>query len=268
MTLPRSFRRQGIVLESKPVGEADLLVTLLSSETGKVWAVARGARKPTSKLVGHLEPLTLVEVSFTRGPDLHYVSQAQALDSFLPLKAKLGGVARGLYLAELASWYGMADVPTPTLYALLLESLRLLPCCKSPDVLLRCFELQLLRAAGFMPELYRCVDCGQELRPMGHQFSPESGGVLCDRCRPVGVLVRPLSLEGLKVLRFLANTTLAEADRLRLEGPLADEVSRLLSMLLSYWPAHEMRSRSFMDQLQASSGTAPRASRVSAGSEA
>ncbi len=257
MAAPRTFRRQGIVLESKPLGDAHLMVTLLTSDEGKLRAVARGARKTTSKLVGHLEPLTRVEMSLSKGREFNYVSQVQVLESFLSLKTELGGVTRGLYLAELASWYAVEEAPGTSIYNLLLDGLRVLPESKNPDVVLRCYEIQLLRVSGFMPELYSCVECSEELLPRSHQFSPEAGGVLCDQCRPAGIVVRPLSLDGLKVLRFLANTAMGEADRLNLEGGLADEVSRLLSVLLSYWPDHEIRSRRFMDHVQASRGLAP-----------
>ena len=250
MAAPKSFRSQGIVLESKPLGEADLMVTLLTSDEGKLRAVARGARKTTSKLVGHLEPLNRVDISVARGKEFQYVSQAQVLDNFLPLKTGLGGVTRGLYMAELASWYAVEEAPGSRIHDLLLDGLRFLPECKSPDIVLRCFEMQLLKVSGFMPELYCCVDCGGELSPKGHQFSPALGGTLCDRCRPSGVAVRPMSLDALKVLRFLAKTTMPEADRLRLESELAEEVSRLLSLLLSYWPDHEIRSRRFMDHVR------------------
>ena len=251
MAAPRTFRHQGIVLESKPLGEANLMITLLTSEEGKLRAVARGARKTTSKLVGHLEPLTCVEMSLNRGSEFHYVSQVQVLDTFLPLKIGLGGVTRGLYLAELASWYAVEEAPGASIYNLLLDGLRVLPESNNPDIVLRAFEMQLLKVSGFMPELYSCVECSEELLPRNHQFSPEAGGVLCNQCRPAGVVVRPLSLDALKVLRFLSNTALGDSDRLRLEGELADEVSKLLQVLLSYWPDHEIRSRRFMDHVRA-----------------
>ena len=251
MTAPKSFRREGIVLEAKPLGEANLMVTLLTSEEGKLRAVARGARKTSSKLVGHLEPLTRVEMSLNRGSEFHYVGQAQVLEGFLQLKTGLGGVARGLYLAELASWYAVEEAPGASIYNLLLNGLRVLPDCGNAEVVLRCFEMQLLKVSGFMPELYNCVGCGEELLPGGHRFSPELGGTLCGECRPSDVVVRPLSLDALKVLRFLATATLPDADRLRLGEELAEEVTRLLSVLLSYWPDHEIRSRHFMDQVQA-----------------
>ena len=252
MSAPRNFRRQGIVLESKPLGEANLMVTLLTSDDGKLRAVARGARKTTSKLVGHLEPLTSVEMSLNRGADFHYVSQVQVLDGFLPLKAGLGGVTRGLYLAELASWYAVEEAPGTSIHNLLLDALRVLPQCNNPDVVLRCFEMQLLKVSGFMPELHACVECAEELLPRNHQFSPEAGGVLCRQCRPSNVVIRPLSLDALKVLRFLASATLSDSDRLKLDASLADEISKLLSLLLSYWPDHEIRSRRFMDHVQVS----------------
>ena len=250
MALPRQFRRQGLVLHSKPLGEADLMVTVLTSDEGKVRAVARGARKTTSKLVGHLEPLTQVEVLLSKGNEFSYVSQAQVLENFGFLKTDLGGVTRGLYLAELASWYAVEEAPGASIYNLLLEALRLLPDCRNPDAVLRCFEIQLLKVSGFMPELYDCVECGEELPPRAHQFSPEAGGVVCNQCRPANVVLRPLSVDALKVLRFLSNATLAESDRLKLEDAVADEVSKLLSVLLSYWPDHEIRSRRFMEHVQ------------------
>ena len=191
MAVPRTFRRQGIVLEAKSLGEANLMVTVLTSEDGKLKAVARGARKTTSKLVGHLEPLTRIEMSLNRGAEFHYVSQVQVLDSFLSLKAGLGGVTRGLYLAELASWYAVEEAPGTSIYNLLLDGLRVLTDCDNPDLVLRCFEMQLLKVSGFMPELYSCVDCAEELLPRNHQFSPEAGGVLCNQCRPANLVVRP-----------------------------------------------------------------------------
>ena len=246
------------MLESKSLGEANLMVTVLTSEDGKLRAVARGARKTTSKLVGHLEPLTRVEMLLNRGAGFHYVSQVQVLDSFLPLKAGLGGLTRGLYLAELASWYAVEEAPGTSIYNLLLDGLRVLPDCDNPEVVLRCFEMQLLKVSGFMPELYSCVDCAEELLPRNHQFSPEAGGVLCNQCRPTNVVVRPLSLDALKVLRFLSNTNLSDSDRLRLDGSLSEEVNRLLSLLLSYWPDNEIRSRRFMDHVQVSALTGGR----------
>ena len=50
----RQYRTQGLVLRNVPIGEADLLVTVFSRETGKLKVVAKGARRSNSRMVGHL----------------------------------------------------------------------------------------------------------------------------------------------------------------------------------------------------------------------
>ena len=61
----RTYRAEALVLRSAPLGEADLLVTLFTREAGKVRAVAKGARRSTAKLVGHLEPLTVTSLALS-----------------------------------------------------------------------------------------------------------------------------------------------------------------------------------------------------------
>ena len=75
MVRPRSYRTEALVLKSTPMGEAGLIVTLYARYTGKLRAVVRGVRKPTSKMVGHLEPFNRVELALASprlGGDGHY----------------------------------------------------------------------------------------------------------------------------------------------------------------------------------------------------
>ena len=67
MAPPRTYRCEAIILGYTPLGEADLLVTMYTWDQGKVKAVGKGARRSTSKLVGHLEPLTMVRMSMAHG---------------------------------------------------------------------------------------------------------------------------------------------------------------------------------------------------------
>ena len=228
------------------------MVILYSRTLGKLRAIGRGARKPTSKMVGHLEPLNRVELALARSRigSIDTVTQAQVVEAFPILKSSLEGVSRGLYLAELVDGFGTEGSANPELYSLLLEVLRFLNDQPETDSTLRYFELQLLRCSGFMPELYRCVECGVELSPDGHMFSPEVGGTLCSRCTPTGVRVMRLSVQALKVLRYLGTTSLGELHRLRVQGSLALELKNLLAVTLRYWLDKEVRSRRFMEQLE------------------
>ncbi len=54
----RSFRASAVVLRHADWGEADQMLTLYTREQGMVRAVAKGARKMTSRKAGHLQPFT------------------------------------------------------------------------------------------------------------------------------------------------------------------------------------------------------------------
>lgn len=51
---------EALVLDKEPVGEADLRVVLYTKDLGKITAKAVSARKITSKLAAHLEPLNFI----------------------------------------------------------------------------------------------------------------------------------------------------------------------------------------------------------------
>ena len=256
MAQPRTYRCEALVLKSSPLGEGGLLVTLYSRNSGKLRAVVRGARKPTSKMVGHLEPLNRAELSLARSRPggIDTITQAQVLEGFGPLKASLEGVSRGIYLAELIDGYGVEGSANPELYSVLLDTLRTLNDSPDADLALRYFELHLLKCSGFMPELYRCVECSETLAPEEHLYSPEAGGTLCTRCTPAGVRIMMLSMQALKVLRYLERTSLPEVSTLRTGGALDGDLKELLSATVTYWLDSEIRSKRFMEHLERSPG--------------
>ncbi len=252
MALPRSYQTEALVLKSLPVGEAGLIVTLYSNEHGKLRAAVRGVRKPTSKMVGHLEPLTRVQLALIRGKpgSLDTVTQAQTLESFSALKSSLEGISKGVYLTELVDGFGVEGSVSYELYSLVHDTLRFLNDQPEMDTVLRYFELKVLNCSGFMPELYHCVECRDELVPEKHLFSPELGGTLCHECTPTGGRLMRLSLQALKVLRFFDRSSLSDLPSLRIQDGLGKELENLLSTTLKYWLDKEIQSKSFIEHLE------------------
>jgi len=249
MAPPRTYRCEAITLSYTPLGEADLLVTMYTRDQGKVRAVGKGARRSTSKLVGHLEPLTVVRMSMARGRSMDIISQAEVLQSFAALKEDLTGITKGLYLAELVDGFGAEASANPGLFQLIIDTLRAVEADPTSDMPLRFFEFHLLQVSGLMPELYHCVECRQELEPHAHRFSPNVGGTLCLDCNPDDAHLRPLSLRALKVLRLLDRSSIAEACKLPIDDSLAEELKSLLSTTVAYWLGKEIRSNSFLERL-------------------
>ena len=153
MAPPRTYRCDAIILGYTPLGEADLLVTMFTRDQGKVRAVAKGARRSTSRLVGHLEPLTVVKMSMAHGRSMDIISQAEVVQGFSELKEDLTAIAKGQYLAELVDGFGAEDSPNPSLYQLMVDTLRAVEGDPASDLPLRFFEFHLLLVSGLMPEL-------------------------------------------------------------------------------------------------------------------
>ena len=249
MSSSRWYRCEALILKNFPMGEADLMVTAYTREMGKIRAVARGARRSNSKLVGHLEPLTQVRLSLAKGRSLDYVTQAQVIGNFNPLKDDLNGISKGFYLAELVDGFGSEASPNLSLYHLAVETLESIADDPKADLPLRFFELRLLQVSGLMPELYQCVECRQSLAPGSHRFSPNLGGTLCLECHPATSHVMPLSLRALKVLRLLNRSQTTKTPAVKISEPLSWELKSILSTTVEYWLDKQLRSNSLLEQL-------------------
>src|SRR3990170_1910395 len=179
MTAPRVYKTEAVVLKRFNLGEADRILTLYTPNLGKIRAIAKGVRRTKSKMGGHVELFTRSALMLAHGQNLDVLTQAQTLDSFLPLRDDLQRTAWGIYVIELVDQFTADNQENYPLYKLLIETLHRL--CEAPDgeLVLRYLELQLLRLAGSQPQLQRCPACREKLTPIANGFSPEAGGVLC-----------------------------------------------------------------------------------------
>ena len=165
MARPRIYNTEAIVLRTSPLGEADRLLTLLTPGLGKLRATARGVRKPTSKLGGHLDSLTRSSLTLAKGQTLDTITGADTRETFPLVKGNLDRLSRAIYLTELVDTLSPLEAPNPAIYTLFLEGLRLLGTDADPDLVLRYMELQLLSHSGFLPELHQCVECHGQIAP-------------------------------------------------------------------------------------------------------
>ena len=182
MVAPRLYKTEGIVLKTSVMGEANLLVTLISQDGSKLRAIAWGARKMNSRKMGHLDSLTRVDLALYRSPRMSSVRQVVTLEAFAALKSRLDATARAFYLAELVDGFAVEGSPNPSLYSLFLDTLRAVQEAPEDNEPMLRFQLDLLRVNGFMPELYRCVECRRAVEAGRHRFVVSLGGVICAEC--------------------------------------------------------------------------------------
>ncbi len=247
---PRTFRAEAVVLRHSDWGEADRLLTLFTREEGKLRAIAKGARKPRSRKAGHLEPLTRVSLLLARGRSFFIVTQAETVDAHLPLTEDLELVGYGSYVLELLDRFTHDEDENRALYRLLSATLTRLVAGDDPGLVLRYYELRLLDAMGYRPELFQCVACEAEIQAEDQYFSAGQGGVLCPRCGAGQKGARPVSREALRYLRHYQRSSYTEAARARVPAAVALELENLMHNYLTYLLERALHTPTFLRQVK------------------
>lgn len=250
MAPPRLYKTEAIVLRQRKLGEADRILTLHTPAHGKLDAKAKGVRKTTSRMSGHLQPLNRCMVQLARGRTMEVIAGCDTLESFQRLRDDLDRLSRALYVAELADRFLPERVENAATYRLLLETLRRLQGDADQDVVLRYYEMKLLDLSGFRPELTRCLGCDQALQPQQNFFAPAAGGTYCSSCGAGATGSRTLSLNGLKVLRLLQRSSYKETVRLSMPPALALEVERHLRSYIVYMLERDVNAAAFVERLR------------------
>ncbi|HEX2324037.1 MAG TPA: DNA repair protein RecO, partial [Chloroflexota bacterium] len=89
MKLERVYRTEGVVLRRQDFGEADRIISLYSPQHGKIRAIAKGVRRPRSRLGGHVELFTHVTVLVAQGRNLDLITQAEAVRPYRAIRDDL-----------------------------------------------------------------------------------------------------------------------------------------------------------------------------------
>jgi DNA repair protein RecO (recombination protein O) len=182
----KTYQATGINLKTKPLGEADRLVTILTPEYGLIRVIAPGARKPRSTIGGRSSLFMVNELLIARGKSLDRITQAETLYSYRELAKDLTKLAIGQYWAEMALDQALSDHPQPELYQLLMVHLGRLEQLNGEEPLgfLCQGVFHLLALGGIAPQVYNCFVSGRAVQPdlsnprwrIG--FSIEGGGTV------------------------------------------------------------------------------------------
>jgi DNA repair protein RecO (recombination protein O) len=247
---PRVYKTEGIILRRRNIGEADSIFTVFSDREGKFDAVARGVRKPRSRMRGHLEPLTRTRMLLARGRSLDVFTQAETIAPYRFVREDLERGAAALYCAELVDRFTVEHAENPGLYDLLVALLDGLEA-GAPLGVVRSFELALLSLTGYDPQLDACAVCGESLPARETLLSPSAGGFACPACRGAAASGRIVSLRAAKVLRYARVASLEDFAALRLDDALAREVQAATADLIRFVLELDPRTRRYVEEIAA-----------------
>lgn len=234
------YRDSAVVLRTYKLGEADRIVVLMTSQRGKVRAVAKGVRKTRSKFGSRLEPTSHVQLQLYEGRELDIVTQAESIDHFRAIRDDLDRIARASAMLEAVDQLAQEGQANPRLYQMLLGALRSLDS-NDPPLVVAAFFLKVLSLEGYQPMVEACVSC-DAAEPLV-AFDIESGGLLCGDCRRG----QAVSAEGVEILQQVLGGQLGEALS-RPSSPGTHEIEHLATRTLEHHLERRLRSVTLLDR--------------------
>ncbi|GAA0443129.1 DNA repair protein RecO [Lentibacillus halophilus] len=240
-------KMQGIVIKTQDYGETHKIVTLFSNKWGKIAAIARGAKKPKSRMAAVTQPFINGEFFIYVNSGLSTIQQGEVLDSNRWIREDIIKTAYASYVAELTDKLTDSRLPDLNLYNQLQGTLNWIGEQDDMDVPIMMYELKLFARAGITPVLDKCVLCGEETGPFA--FSIAEGGFLCEQCQYNDRQTFPLSLKQTQLLRLFAGVELERVGTISVK----DENKQWLRKLIdAYYDAHGgyyLKSKRFLRQM-------------------
>ncbi|MFH0886953.1 MAG: DNA repair protein RecO [bacterium] len=179
------YKVTAINLNSRNFGEADKVLTLFTYEKGKIQAIAKGARRVKSKFGARLEIFSHNRYLLASGRTFEIISQAETIESFRGLREKEDSIKLGSYMLWLIHQFAADHHASEDLFRFLLHNLRMLDQGADPAILLRTFEIGLIKHEGFSPVLEECVSCGKKADKLRAKvsFCFDRRGIVCSNCK-------------------------------------------------------------------------------------
>jgi DNA repair protein RecO (recombination protein O) len=230
-----AIHTEALILRSVDFGESDRIVHLLVPETGRLTAIAKGARRSFRRFPGTLDLFNhlRVQAERRRAASMARLEHAQLLRTFHRLRTDPTRFALGCYLLELLDRLapeGGARADTKRMFGFTLAALEILDD-QRPDLRMRALlELRALDAVGLRPELRCCVRCGQRVGASGQDLLP-------------------LHLGTLRALERSLELAPGRLARLALGGVALAEARRLLARFLRFHVGIDLRSARFLEQM-------------------
>jgi DNA repair protein RecO (recombination protein O) len=239
---------EGIIIRTNDYGETNKIVTMFTRELGKVGVMARGARKPSSRLASVSQIFTYGSFLIQMGSGLGTLQQGESLSSMKYIKSDIIATAYASYIVELTDKGLEERKPNPYLFELLYQTLNYMNEGLDIEILTMIYEIKMLGMIGLFPHLNSCVHCGI---PEGiFSFSIGEGGLLCHQCEGKDIHRLKISSATVRLLRLFHAFDLNRLGNISVKEETKKELKNVISRFYEEHSGLILKSKRFLNQLQ------------------
>ncbi|UAC50063.1 DNA repair protein RecO [Bacillus aquiflavi] len=239
---------EAIVIRTTDYGETNKIVTLYTREWGKVGVMARGAKKPNSRLAAITQYFTYGYFLLQRGKGLGSLQQGEIISSFRSIREDIFLTAYASYVVDLTDKGTEENKPNPYLFELLYQTLNYMNDGYDLDILTNIFEMKKLNTLGLYPSLNECSFCGST--EGNFSFSIREGGFICHRCLTKDPYHLKISPATGKLLRLFYYFDLTRLGSISVKKETKQELKKVITAYYDEYSGLKLKSKKFLDQIE------------------
>ncbi len=238
---------EGIVIRTTDYAETNKIVTLYTLEWGKVGVMARGAKKPNSRLAAITQPFTYGQFLIQRGRGLGSLQQGEIIYSMRSMREDIFLTAYASYIIDLTDKSTEEKKPNPYLFQLLLQTLQYLDEGYDQDILMHIYEMKMLNVLGLYPILDHCANCGRTEGTFS--FSVREGGLLCQNCLEKDPYHFKVSQASIRLMRLFYLLDLSRLGSISVKNETKAELKKMITAYYEEYSGLHLKTKRFLDQL-------------------
>lgn len=239
---------EGIVLRAIPYGETNKIITVLTKEAGKMTAMARGAKKPASRLSSVTQVFVHASFLLRTGRGMGTLEQGEAIDSMRHIREDLEATAYASYIVELIDKLTEDGTRLTGIFDLLHSSLHAIDEGYDPEAVSLFAEWKMLPVAGIHPVIHECSSCGATEGEFA--FSFQEIGFLCHRCFERDPYIVRITPAQLRLIRTFATVPISHVGSLTLKKETKQFMKKLVRQIYDEQVGLRLKSRAFLDQME------------------
>lgn len=238
---------EGIVIRTTDYGETNKIVTLYTREWGKIGVMARGAKKPSSRLSSISQLFTHGYFLIQKGTGLGGMQQGEMISSMRSIGEDIFLTAYASYIVELTDKCTDEKKPNPFHFELLYQTLHYMNEGYDPDILTNIYEMKMLNVLGLHPILNQCSVCGSTDGLFS--FSIREGGFICHRCLDKDPYHYKLSPASVKLLRLFYFFDLSRLGNISVKDETKLELKTVISAYYEEYSGLHLKTKKFLDSM-------------------
>lgn len=192
----KSFVTQAINIKNYPLNEFDNIVVMFSKTKGLISTIAKGSKRPKSKLGARIQMFIANELMLIKGRNFDTIVQAQSLNTFSKIRGNLDKLSYSMYIAQIVNNFCRKEnndeqnsENCEEIYNLIYDAYEKIANAETKEQIVLSslkFQIKLLNFLGWGLDFECCSKCQRKLDgdlDRSSLFSYSFGGFFCDSCK-------------------------------------------------------------------------------------